>query len=336
MNKLLIAQSLPFVDVQVETCFPIKTRYESNNPQQFAIMHDGSICRMVQLLDIQHHIPDIVSIINNLNNSMILQIHKLVDGNDIRIFVTIQKILEYNSLCPSWINVFRNFFNGPLVITKGINRNSYSALNKINRLLPNNILPLSVKKNDVTEFLNKESNNVKCNLGIIRSKKDTFISSISINNIGSMPMLNSLINHKCYLQVVSLIRPGIERERKLKNDSIDKTVLISTLAGRNRCKKEVQVHTITSSDEYIDTLQSGLLYCNSKFVFKADTLEELNNVNSTISSVMYDNNIVPYHHTISGKNEYISSFPGNSLYGEQYHLITQSIAGILTNRMLLL
>lgn len=329
----LIFQNLPFVKFtsnnNSSTFQSISENFADNH---FYLLEDGSICEFYKF----DNIHDLLPIINSIPDSSVIQIYKLhYSISDTNLYyLCIQVHLDYSSLKPSWLYTLSHVFNGLHFILNGLSRDTIESVNAIKSIIPELFTTQSIFNNEAVNYIyDNDCNNIKSNLSIVKSG-EKLISTVSVINLGTLPIVTNVLSEFDYLQVISLARPSSNRSDLLRHNRSDMAMYISSM-GESK-NNVVHVHTMTSVDSFIESIVGGLFYCNCKFMFTSDSIDSLNSLITKVKNQLNENEIIEYYHTVSGESEYISAFPGNAVYSDHFTLTTRYVAPILINRLLAL
>jgi hypothetical protein len=300
----------------------------------YFITKNGDICIFLEMKEF--NFAEIMGCISNLEEDHTLQIYKLWSNGHYTYYICITCRVKYQYFETKWLEVF-DVLTGPIKKMNHFLRESRQKIDYLENNTSDNLVKADVIQSDVLKYLWNNNERPRSNCSIIRSASNYYLNTLSINNIGSLPLAHEIFNSiDSYLQVVTIIRPSKNRENGLKEQAVDKALIISMLRDDDERDNEyVHVHTVDCSDNnLITSLQGTVFYVNAKYVFAANSVKSLNSLFNTTQKILSDNGIVAYNHTITGGREYIATFPGNGYLGEHYHVIMQNAFGPLLNRII--
>lgn len=329
----LVSKNLPFVKLSSNNgSSTFQNISETTTDKHYYLLEDGSICEFYKI----DNVNDFLNIINSIADSSAIQIYKLhhsiSDSNSY--FLCIQRYIDYSLIKPSWRYTLSHIFNGPPNILNNLSNDTLESFDAIKSIVPESFKLENIFNNEAVNYIyDKSINIIQSNLSIVKSGEKV-ISSVSVINLGTLPIVKNVLSNFDYLQVISLIRPSPNRSNLLRSNTSDTAMYVSAM-GENK-DHVVHVHTMTCADSFIDTLVGGLFYCNCKFMFTSNTVDSLNTLLTDVKIQLTDKDIIEYHHTISGESEYVSAFPGNAVYSDHFTLTTKYVAPILINRLLVL
>lgn len=332
MNTILTNNNL--TNVHLHSSELDALRIQSVTPDYF-ITKNGDICFFLEMKEF--NFAEIIDCINSLEEDHTLQIYKLWSNDHYKYYICITCRIKYQYFETKWLEVF-DVLTGPI---KKMNRFLRESSHKLDNLLNNtsdNLVKADVLQSDILQYLCNKDYRQRSNCGIIQASKNIYLNTFSINNVGSLPLTNDIFNSiESYLQVVTIVRPSKSREKRMKEQAVEKALVISMLRDEDeRDNNEyVHVHTVDCSDNgLITSLQGTVFYVNAKYVFASNSVKSLNSLFDKTQTIISNNGIVAYNHTITGGKEYIAAFPGNGYLGEHYHVIMHNAFGPLLNRML--
>jgi len=323
MSEILIRQDLPHINLRSDAA-ALNCDICSVSKQKdglYEIMPDGAHIAMYTLNGVSA--ADISRLLTTMTNGHSVQIYKLRSGGISKYYLCIKKELDNRALKISWLFFLRRFLAGPGIIKNKQRALSSETVTEFDGFVSGTALKqCDIYSNDSVEYIYERDFKLKSNMGLIKCGENKFVSSFSVNNIANIPPLQNVLAGYDYLQVTSFIRPSKEREQSLKANMLNNVSVISALNAPNK-RAGLKVHTIVDSGEYSGELAEGILYFNCKFIFRAESLDELCRIVGEVETKLTKSKVIVYKHTVSGLAEYIAALPGNANYGEHYYTVFQ-------------
>lgn len=325
--NIITVQDIPFVKTTVKTASqPYQLFCKSKDG--YTVLCDGSIIKLYAGNELI--IPEVEKMVMGMGHDCTIQIYKHHSGNDMY-YVAIQIHIDYSFFKRKWKNIFSDILNGPHKVTGKLRSETEKAVKNIEGIKPVSFKEVDISENGIISYL-YDGNKIVSNLSLIKAGENKFATTISINNIATIPTVSNIIQEFEYMCITTLARPGITFERDIKKSAANMAHLISSLSTDKK-SDITQVHTMQNATEYVHALAGAISYVNVKYILQSHELDNLNIKAEQFCKVLNDNGIVVYKPSVSGLNEYVAAFPGNGIYGEHYYQIIQQMGALLVNRV---
>lgn len=348
-NKIVVLNDLPNSSVpsigiiKSNYVFPILGKLAIDNG--YYLHTDGSIFQLYQTE--KFNIADLEKIIKGLPTNSSVQVYRLHTADGIeKIYVCIRIMLDYSFVNLKGKKFFDHFFGSYKIYPNKIDQITYESFKLALDLIPQNYTYVNLEDSDLVNYLcDCETENgfiytkcpLKSNISAILSGINKHSCVFSINNLDAVPMYHSVINSTDYLEIVTIVKPS-ENQREAIDKVMNVNKEILTAIRPSKTDREVEVDTMQADVQSIlDEIRSGIYFINVSFMLRSEiSLSDLKEKFITFESELYKKGIVLYCHSNSARTQYISLFPGNSVYGEHWNKIYHQFCLMLTSKVLAL
>jgi hypothetical protein len=230
-----------------------------------------------------------------------------------------------------------------------IEKTTRGAFNAATRMIPEGAMLAGWNDNKLIKYLCDYSTEgdflhteypVKSNISAILSGQGKYSCVFSINNLDAIPMVNNILNSFCYVETVTIVKPGKRQVNEIeKNIKMNKAILESIRPADYESRPtRVRVDTIEKDiSSLIEDIRTGLFFINVSFCIKSGiSMNDLKETYGVFEDVMYQKGIVLYSHSNSARAAYISLFPGNGIYGEHWNTVYKRFGIMLISKVMAL
>jgi hypothetical protein len=346
-SKIIILSDLPnsFVpnigQIPSHHLFPILGKIDSR--PGFYLHCDGSIYQLFKISEF--NFTKVCKAVENLPENSSLQIYRLhnEEGQD-KYFISLRIEIDYNLIDLNGSKFFSHLLASNKIYGDKIEQITKKRLNEGLSVISDNET-VAKNYNEIYDFLcNYEIEgeylhtkySVKSNISAILTGKSKHSCVLSINNLDSIPIYcNGILKKKKYLEVVTIVRPSITQKEKIeKSIEINKEIL-TAIRPLNLDTRDFSVDTMRIDIDKIKTEKTQeILFVNVSFCLSEESLTKLREKFKEFDDELYEKGIVPYCHSNSARAQFISMFPGNSVYGEHWNKCYRKFGLMLMSRVL--
>lgn len=298
---MLIKKNLPNVDINQKSI-----TYKRLRCQDYDLYKDGSISKTCNITDMS--IPDIIEVINNVENATAIQIYNI--NNRKEKYITIQKEIKYNPKIG-----LRKILTPQKKILKELfvseRKYAYEYLNTL--IDRENIFD----KEKIVENISL-TYSPKYNMSLVKTGDHQASTVLSVNNPARITINKTLREAlESTTSIITIIKPTEEYGNYLRTKTLENVSLLDGIKSNKKTNVGKRVHTINDSEKNsLIASSSDIWLIDTSIIIKAKNLDELIKKTKKTIQIAEQSNIILYWHTNSTNKQFTAMFPGYGRYNE--------------------
>jgi hypothetical protein len=335
-NKLVVLADLPNCSVPNIGVIPSQYLFPSvgrlNKEPAFNLHSDGSIYQLFRMKEFSAlQMNRMVENMPENTSLQIFRIHQPLREMD-SYFVCIRADIEYDFIDLEGKNIFNKFAASTSIYCNMIEKVTKERYEQCAGLIPENAEIAKIEGNELYGYLCDYENDedyaftkhpVKSNISAILTGKSKHTSVFSINNLDAVPMHYGILNENEFLEIITIVKPSKKQEKEIDKTISTNKEILDAIRPDDVEGRGIGVDTIRKDFTHImEKIKAGIFFINVSFcMYSKESLADLRNKFRLFEENMYKQGIVLYCHSNSARAQYISLFPGNSVYGEHWNKV---------------
>jgi hypothetical protein len=341
-NKLVVLADLPnstvpsIGEIPSHYLFPIIGVLKRT--PSFNLHSDGSIFQIFELPEFSMQVIDMV--VENMADDSSIQLYRIHKENGSeRYFFCLRLDIDYDFIDLRGRKFFHNLFSSYAVYTNELEQITESRYEAAMRAVPANATEMPINNNPdyaTDEGFAHSQYQVKSNISAILCGKSKHSCVFSVNNLDAVPLNFGILQGHDFLEVVTLVKPSRRQKDAIETSINVNREILSAIRPSNMEARAVEVDTMKADYRHIiKEIQAGVFFIDVSFCLPSVTsLQDLREKFGNFEDVMYQKGVVLYCHSNSARAQYISMFPGNSIYGEHWNKVYKQFGLMLISKVM--
>lgn len=348
-NRLVVLADLPQSNVPnigvipSHYLFPVVGKLKQS--PEFFLHSDGSIFQLFKMDKLS--MPLISKTIDKMSENASIQIYKLKSKEKSSYYICIRVGIDYSYVDLKGKKFISKLFSSYKCYWQEAEQRTAIALNIALNMIPEGSVAVEWKNNELIDFLCDYSmdNNfmhtsfpIKSNISAILSGQGKYSCIFSINNLDAIPMVSKILDGFCYIETITIVKPGKAQVNAIENNLLMNKQILEAIRPTDITNRSMSVDTIDKDiSSMVDDIRSGLFFINVSFCMKSEvSMSDMKENYALFEETMNQKGIALYSHSNSARAAYISTFPGNSVYGEHWNTVYKRFGVMLISKVMAL
>ncbi|NLG19095.1 MAG: hypothetical protein GX556_17360 [Fibrobacter sp.] len=329
-NKLVVLDDLPdssvpdIGNIPSHHLFPIVGKLETE--PEFYLHSDGSIFQTFRMHEFS--MQEVGVMLENLPENSSLQFYRINKGES-RFYFCIRIGIDYGHIDLSGKRFFSYFFGSHRIFGEENEKITRKRIEAGRKAIPSDSPGAGMTDNDVYNYLCdfEIDDNFPCtkypvrsNISAILTGKSRHSCIFSINNLDSVPVCNEILKGHEFFEIATIVKPSKDQQAGIEKTIDLNREILAAICPEDSEKRDINVDTMRLDiSKIVNDIASGVFFINVSFCLSEKSLPDLSKKFNEFEETLYKQGIVLYCHSNSARAQYISLFPGNSIYGEHWN-----------------